>query len=291
MPKITAVIIAYWPSRAENIPFIVRTLSTARRVPDHIIILNNNTELLLPPIEGASIVNAQANYTSRAKYAAAMLEPSDYYLLLDDDVGANRGTLEYLEKIAYPGCCLCDTGFQMVNNFGSDGKLIGAWDVIEPTKVDLFMGRMQFLSFQAIVKTFAAEAIVRLPDVQRYRSVGEDMLVALANESYVFPWPRGGDANTAAPPTLGATTMARDAGSFQLRDEFCYKAWLALGHEPFPGPKPGDSINDRTRCNMHVKLLKDRDEGRVPCEMTAEEMEQYERDNWAACSSPAPTGS
>jgi len=290
MPKITAVIIAYWPSRHPSIPLIVQELRSGSRVPDHIIVVNNNPRVPLAPIEGCSLLNAQHNYTSRAKYAAAMLEPSDYYMLLDDDIGADRDFIAHYESIAYPGCCLCDGGFILVDNFSTHGRFVGAWDVQQNTRIDIFIGRMQFLSFQAIVNMFSIEAKIRIPNLPRYRSVGEDLLIALANESYVVAIdPNRQYKGTPKPSFVGR--MARDPGHLALRDEFCHRARLALGMSPFPGPVPGESKDDQIRTAIYLQLLKDRDEGKIPCEMEISELNKYEKDHWAIFSSPAPTGS
>lgn len=260
--RITAIIIAYWPSRYPAIPSTVKDLQDGTLAPDHIIVLNNNHRHLLGPIPGVSVINCGWNYTSRAKYAAAMLEPSDYYLLLDDDVSVHDELLEYLAGLADPDCCMSDSGGIMQTNYATARKLVRSSDFGRTSQaagsVDIFSGSLQFVSFRAIVRMFEAEAVIRLPNLPEFRSVGEDLLIAMANPSAcVFPT-KDNKGRESRPQ--GKSAMALDHGYFAMRNWFAIKAWVALGNKLFDGPVPNDLPQDKERVRQYLAILKDRDE-------------------------------
>lgn len=258
-PKVTAVVVAYWPSRFESIPSIVEDLLAGTRVPDHIIVLNNNHRELLADIPGASVINCGWNYTSRGKYAAAMLEPSDYYLLLDDDVSVKGECLDHFLSFAHDECCLSDVGRVMLSNFCSAGRVVkGVSMTGKPHLVDIFIGSIQFVSFRAIVRMLEMEAEIRLPRLPMFRSVGEDILIAMANPTAAVVATTGLKNRSAK--TQGVAAMQHDYGYYTIRDLFGYHAWLATGHRPFLGPVPGDKPADQKRVRDYVGAMNRRDE-------------------------------
>lgn len=269
--KITAVIVAYWPDRFPNISAIVRDLLANTLQPDHIIVVNNNHRATVPPMDGASVVNCGWNYTSRSKYGIAMMEPSDYYLLLDDDVSVESKCLEYFASIAYPGCCMSDCGAVMKNNFASHAKCFKGQEVYGHVNVDLFLGSLQFVSFNAIVSMFIAESKVRLPHIIPYRSVAEDFLIALANRpnsrvvglSPSTP-ERDIKGRKQVPVYQGSGAMQHDHGYYAARNRFVYDAWVALGNQPFPGDVPEDLQHPLVQQYFSILFRRDRDE--IPME-------------------------
>lgn len=255
--KVVALIVAYWPQRFPSIAQIVDDLRASSRPPDHIMVLNNNPrEIFLERIE-YPVINCGANYTSRGKYAAALLEPADYYLLLDDDVSVLPELLGAWLELAWPGCAFSDVGQVMINNFASSAALVAGRDIEAPENCDMFQGSIQLLSFEAIVRMLAAEQGVRLPHLPQFRSVGEDLLIALANGNNAKVVPVKDYANRKAMPQ-GGVAMQDDFGYFQLRDWFFYEAWIALGRRPFPGPAPTDDVTIK-RAMEYLQTLEDRD--------------------------------
>ena len=260
--KLTAVIVAYWPSRFSSIPEIVNDLRSGTKSPDHVMVFNNNPHHQLGAIDGASVINAGHNYTSRSKYAAAMLEPSDYYLLLDDDVSVHSDCIEYYSGIVSPGCCLTDCGLILQNNFSHASRVVSSLDVTDITPVDMFIGCLQLLSFRAVVNMFAAEETIRLPHLPRYRSIGDDLLVALANRPRTAVMPTAGYHNRIAKPQ-GTSAMQFDGGYYQARDLFAFDAWVALGNPPFPGRSPRTDVGNKPWIDRYYAAVSGRDAGTV----------------------------
>lgn len=89
---IIAVIVHYWQSRRTYLSKIVDALMSGSIVPNHIVIWNNSSDHL--QIEKCLIINAQNNYGSFARYAAALVMAnfvrnggmSAHILMQDDDL-------------------------------------------------------------------------------------------------------------------------------------------------------------------------------------------------------------
>lgn len=250
---ITAVVVAYWEHRSASIPQIVSALQAQTMPPDSIIVFNNNKDNPLDDVPGASVINCGANFTSRSKYAAAMLIPSKYYLLLDDDVLPQAGVIENFMQYARPGCCLSDYGLLFKNNFFHQGVPYKGHEIKKPKPVNSFIGRTQFLSFSAIVRMFELESKVRLDD-DEYLFDGEDILIGLANKSFVIPTGEGSHA-----PTIEGSqerSMQDDWGYHILRDMFAFKALQALGIR-FEGASPGTE-DDIRAANEYRETVRKR---------------------------------
>ena len=263
-PTVTAVIVAYWPSRYEDVQTLVNNLHVEAPQLDDIIVINNNHRHTLE-LEGATVINSSRNFTSRSKYAAALLAPSDYYLLLDDDVLSIPGVLDNFLKYAEPGCCFSTFGLKLRNNFFHDGEqvrdvLLAADPNAKPEPVDAFIGIVQFLSHGAIVKMLDAEEKCRLPLGPAWRNVGEDILVAMANKPVAAICPRAeSDECRIWVRTEQGEAMQHDEGYHSFRDRFAFRAWQSLGYPPFPGYTPEDEFN-AAKSVAYLKILKDRDE-------------------------------
>lgn len=237
---ITAVVVSYWDHRRHFVNEIVSSLREQTVQPDNVIVFNNNPDHSIN-IPDAFVVNSGKNFTSRCKYPAALLIPSDYYLLLDDDVSPMNGCIENYMKYASDGCCMSDYGIKFLNNYYHQGHEIKAHEISEPVKVEAFIGRTQFLSFEAICNMMQAEKLVRLDDSE-YLFDGEDILIGMANEtSQIIP--STDNSHTFSFDGAQEKNMQSDYGYHQLRDMFAFKAWKILKGEPFPGPQPGDEFD------------------------------------------------
>ena len=244
---VTAVIISYWPDRLAFLPQIVEALKVQTHTVDNIVIFNNNKDHQVN-VPGADVINAGRNFTSRSKYAAAMLIPSDHYLLLDDDVcpepGVVKNYLKYAKDTVDP-VCFSDYGMIFKTKKFHECEEVKGHMIDEPKRVDAFIGRTQFLSFEAIVIMLAAEYHIRL-DGAGYLYDGEDILVAIANNpSYIVPDPPGSQS----PIIEGSQreTMQNDWGYHILRDAFGWKAmrkFRATQAYNLPGPNPGEDEDD-----------------------------------------------
>lgn len=239
---ITAVVVAYWPDRYKHIPEIVDALKRQTMSPDNIIVFNNNKDHHLAPIHGAKVINSGANFTSRSKYPIALLIPSQYYFLLDDDVVPQDGVIENFFQYARPGCCMSDYGILMTSNHFHKGKVIKGHKIRNPKGVDSFIGRTQFVSMSAIAKMLQLEVKVRL-DEDEFLYDGEDILIAMANpNSIIVPTSEGSHC-----PTIEGSqevSMQDDWGYHILRDIFAYKVRKIIGLKVWDDlPVPGDEYD------------------------------------------------
>ena len=101
---ITAVILHYWEKRTDNVTEIIKALQEGSRPPDKIIVFNNNPKVTYPKTDEITVINSSHNYGGRARYPIALLEPSDYYYFIDDDMKPMVKTLENFVKYANENC-------------------------------------------------------------------------------------------------------------------------------------------------------------------------------------------
>ena len=188
LPKVNAVILAYWPQRYGHIQQIVDDLLAGTVVPDRIFILNNHPEHILPPIEGALVVESKFNFECRGKFVFALMDVADYYMLIDDDTTVQPGTLECCMRYAHKGCCFGYLGVNIDTGSFSTGTRLWPQDVGEETPCDAFCGIGMFMAFDALVRILIAESTIRLdPEYGREMGLGDDILAGLANNSSVIP--------------------------------------------------------------------------------------------------------
>ncbi len=250
---VTAVVVSYWPERVKFLPRIVDALRFQTHPVDNILVFSNNKDHQLV-IPGADVINSGRNFTSRAKYAVAMLVPSDYYILLDDDVCPEPGVVENFLAYAADdhnyGVCYSDYGMQFTTKKFHQATEIKGHEIQEPVLVDAFIGRTQFLSFDVITAMFYAEHSIRL-DEEGYLYDGEDILIALANHpARIIPNSPGRTQFRCQSPIIEGSqhqTMQDDWGYHILRDAFGWKAIQRIRPvqaEKLPGPIPGIDEHD-----------------------------------------------
>jgi hypothetical protein len=243
---VVGVVVTYWPSRRRFLPEIIQRFQESTVQVDELIVWNNHPDIL-EPLDGATVINSGGNYTSRAKYAAAIVRPSPYYLLVDDDIAPRRKAIEYCLKYAEPGCCFAFQGFQLEHKSLSAAKDINGLFIKDPEPVDAFLGVMQFLSIGAIGNMVKAEEVCRVHDGY-YLYDAEDILIAMANDSAaVLPVydEDGEDCGYTDFKEAQVEAMKDRIGYFPLRDDFTWKAWKALGNPDLPGPTPGVGNNQK----------------------------------------------
>lgn len=268
--RVVCVLVTYWIERIPNIAEIVSDVLSGDVVPRKVLVINNNSTWKLSDQtdeifkdERVALIDSDTNFTSRAKYAVALLEPADYYLLLDDDISVNPGLLARFMKYAKPGCCYSNWGMRFRSNHASDGEQIKAVELDydgDPVPVDGFIGIVQFVSWRAIVKMLAVEEEVRLPYLPDFRSVAEDILIAQAqgpSGAHVLAF-NGMDAPKFM--HLGTEAMQGDWGYYQIRDEFSYMARPHTGHEQMDGhPIPGVESYDRKAIDYYKDVVRKRE--------------------------------
>jgi hypothetical protein len=179
MNKITALILTYYEQRVENVRQIIKDLNGGSRVPDKIIVFSNNPNI---KIESVPTIVSSDNYSTRAKYVACLLEPSDFYLLLDDDITVGKDTLKHLEEISMgrKDFCTSNEGVLLEGRPFHQRTSIFEDKIEKPTPTDTLIGSMVFCSFGALLKMLQAEVKIRLKD-KKYLFEGDDILMGLAN--------------------------------------------------------------------------------------------------------------
>ncbi len=185
--KITTVVLHYWKERTKNIKRIVDDLQAGSLRPDKIVVFNNNTDIQISSIDGVSVINSNNNYEGRARYPIALLEPSDYYFFIDDDVTPCVNTLDNFVEYADKDCCLGYLG-KMVNRHEtySNAKTFWGDKVTEPTDVDLLVGHgIIFASFNSLLKMFQTERELLKEGFPFGRE--EDLILSMSNRSKVIP--------------------------------------------------------------------------------------------------------
>lgn len=242
---VVGVVVTYWPKRRHLLPRIVEGFMEQTVPVDELIIWNNHPDPI-EPVTGATVINSGGNYTSRAKYAAAIVRPSPYYLLVDDDIAPRHLMCEHFMKWAEPGCCLSLQGLQMVDRRLSAGTEVNGLFIDEPVPVDSFIGVSQFMSLGAIATMLLAEEKVRVDDGY-FMYDGEDILIAMANDSArVIPVfdAEGNDCGYWPLHEAQAEAMQQRPGYYVLRDTFAWKAWQLLGKPDLSGVAPGLTAAD-----------------------------------------------
>jgi len=198
---ITAVICAYWWERAKNIDLIVESLCKGKKKPSRIIIWNNNENLKIHKdryngmVVKVDVITSSKNWGHRARFIAAMLDPTDYYFFIDDDMMANKETLsnyinwaEITEK-DFGDFCLTHLGRSLSNQgeYNNGGYMVRSSQVETLQKVGLVIGVGGiFCTFGALVSMVKLDN--QLKDKSEFESGREaDIILGMANPSFVVP--------------------------------------------------------------------------------------------------------
>lgn len=183
MPKVIAVICAYWQSRVSNVKRIIEDLNSGTVKPDKIFVLNNNKDLQMSYVgDNVFTVNSEFNSRTRGKYIIGFLDVADYYLLLDDDTSVGTRTLECLLKYANREEVF---GYCGVSYEGGNGKRLYPQAVTEKTPTQYFLGCGIFTSFYGLVRLLIVEESLRR--TTDWKHEGDDILIGLVNNSYIIP--------------------------------------------------------------------------------------------------------
>lgn len=223
MRKITAVVTSYYPERVGNVYKIIDDLKNSSRSPDKIIVFNNNPAVEI--ISNVTIVNSSENFWTRAKYIACLLQPSDYYLLVDDDITVKKDSLLHFESLIPENTldfCTSSEGMIEDPKTYTRGKFILDREIVIPTWVDWFCGSIIFCSFSSILKMLKSEIEIRLKD-KKYLFEGEDILMGLAN-SPVFIYPAKENEACENISERGVSLGERYKNYSRMRYDFAIKA-------------------------------------------------------------------
>lgn len=192
--KLTAVILQYYLKRINNIPRIITDLKNSSHPPDKIIVFNNNPEIK----DRSHIINNDVVYIDsslgfygRAKYIICLLDFSDYYVLIDDDISVSKNTLSHLLSIAETAkkpFCTAQQGVIMNGKLFHERKTITDREITEPTKTETLIGSFVFCSFDAIIKMLAEEQKCRqaIRDRNLIDILGDDLLMGFSNAPIII---------------------------------------------------------------------------------------------------------
>jgi len=214
--KITAVVLHYYSQRTKNVEKIINALQLGILAPDKIILFNNNKDVQYPKTKGVSVINSDTNYGGRGRYPIALLEPSDYYFFIDDDMSPSKNTLKNFMKYAEEGCCLGYIGKVITENEDyMSAKAFFGDEMSKVTDVDLLVGNGSiFVSFTALFKMFETEKGLLKEGFIFGRE--EDIILSMSNDPKVIPAKYDEDLIKLPEEGVG---YWRDPSHINLRDE------------------------------------------------------------------------
>ncbi len=224
---VTAVVCCGWKQRADNVSTIVSDMRSGTVAPNTIIVLDNfsdGTAFAELASENVHVV-AGHNWECRGKYVAGLLKFANYYLLNDDDITVSPRTLQRLLETAPVDDNYVTANRGVVLNDSrklSKGIVFDAHDIYQPSRADVIYGSCAFMSHQALMSMFTAEAKLR----HRWPVQGDDILAGLANSVTIQPM--HGDAAFRWLPDAGVA-MAKHPDYTSMRDRFTSDALQALG--------------------------------------------------------------
>lgn len=191
--KLTAVVLQYYPERIQNIPRIISDLENSSRPPDKIIVLNNNPKIKtrdhIP--EDVVYIETTFGFLGRAKYIICLLDFSDYYVLIDDDMSVSKNTLFHLLSVI-PNenrpFCTAQQGVILDGKLFHERRTITDIEITKAVETETLIGSFIFCSFSAIVKMLSYEQECRaqvraegLIDI-----LGDDLLMGFANAPIII---------------------------------------------------------------------------------------------------------
>lgn len=211
--KICAVILHYWEERLPNLDPIIKALRQGLRKPDEIILFNNNPKYVLSK-NGVKCLNSVENFGCRSRYPMALLEPSDWYLFLDDDLKVMSKTISNLEKAAEglsEPVNLGLMGRKLSGKKYSQSKITKGTEVKELTEVDVLI-RAYFVPFSGVLKMLGFER--EHPEVITDRT--DDLALSFSDFCFVVPAKKSSFVKELDDGGVG---LARDKDHFKARDK------------------------------------------------------------------------
>jgi len=225
--KLTAVILQYYPERIQNIPRIISDLKNSSRPPDKIIVFNNNSAIKTHDHIPDDVVYMNTNYgfLGRAKYIICLLDFSDYYVLIDDDMSVSKNTLSHLLSIAQESnqsFCTAQQGVIMDGKLFHERKTITDIEITEPTPTETLIGSFVFCSFSAIVRmlSYEQECRKKMREAHLIEKLGDDLLMGFSNAPIVI-YPAKEDEKVIDLPEYGVrcNLLFKDGEMTEQRDK------------------------------------------------------------------------
>lgn len=168
MRTVSAVVAHYPRERRPNLPVLVEALRSGTRVPDEIVVWNNDGEPLRP-IPGATVIESPRNVGSKARFLAALTARSDYVLFQDNDVALLPDALELLVGYAerLPHAVLTLSGRVLIRGQGYRSSTLARCPA-QLTRVDVSLGQVELVERAALPRLlahFPFEAATRMDDL------------------------------------------------------------------------------------------------------------------------------
>jgi hypothetical protein len=197
-PRVVAVVCSYWPKRRENVWQIIQDLRGCTRPPDAILVLDNyGSEPLSWDLPGAQLITCEKNTECRGKFVAALFDPADYYLLLDDDTSVGPKTIETLLGYSHREICTGYLGCWLTPDGGLNaGARLWPYDTEAVVPCDTFCGCGLWMSWKALHNYHGLDMAIRRsglwPELEGDPPLaGDDIVAGLANPgSCVVPLPK-----------------------------------------------------------------------------------------------------
>jgi glycosyltransferase involved in cell wall biosynthesis len=95
---ITAVLLAHYPERKENIKRIVDDLRAGSLAPDEIIVFVDNPDFDTSEFSDVRVIESNTPFPVSARMHAASFASSSHVFMIDCDLTVERGTLEHLAE-------------------------------------------------------------------------------------------------------------------------------------------------------------------------------------------------
>ena len=245
--SVTAVVLGYWPKRVSNVERIVTDLLAGSVVPERIIVVlqghvaMHHVQMDLA-VDGwfdgtVQVVRTTANFRTRAKFVAALLELADYYLLMDDDTSVGYRTVERLvtcEKMTdtLSGWCTGYWGVTLAENGSFMSGTIHQPTLLDrPRSMDGFHGRAIFADHAALTRMFQLELALRkdADGNMVFPHEGDDIILGRTSNAWLIPM-RGDecfvDLDQCGEALQFNTEPSPDGEHyFELRDRFARHIW------------------------------------------------------------------
>lgn len=222
--KTSALILAHYKQREENLSRIVQDLLSGSVVPEEVCVFIDNPEIEFED-DRVTVVRSNNSFMPRVRFALGAYFDTDYCFFIDDDLTVRENTLDNLVThaeeinnetaiIGLRGSILADTP-----NPYADDKSIKRGQVDTPTEVDIIM-RSYFVPRLSLAGGLMMEAShpelprTSLDDV--YLCMGN--MIIFGGKNYVIPVDEKSTLDELPDRGVGQSTSGRH---YENRNKVC----------------------------------------------------------------------
>jgi len=178
-----SVVILNW-KRTANLEKILESIKNNTVQPDRVYVFNNNPDVQLESLN-ATVINSGENFGCQMRHAFALGVDTLHFLFIDDDLMIKPTTIasftNWGEK--YPEAILGYWGRKLGHDKSPyhDSPEVN-YDIMEPTEVDIVLGRLHYCSKEKL----------SLPFYYKFFTREDDIALCMANKkagfkNYVIP--------------------------------------------------------------------------------------------------------